>query len=87
MALLHVQSGQSPMTKSRVVYGADNFLDRPKADKELCNLERVGVMLKIICFHLDSLSFRTLSAPFDSDASSILQVNTKPERSKFYMEM
>jgi hypothetical protein len=87
MALLHMQSGQSSMTKSRVVYGAHNFLDKPKTDKELCNLERVGVMLKIIYFYLDSLSFRTLSAPFDSDASSMLQVNTKPERSKFYMEM
>jgi hypothetical protein len=75
------------MTKSRVVYGAHNFLDRLKTDKELCNLERVGLMLKIIYFHLDSLSFRTLSTPFDSDASSILQVNTNPERSKFYMEM
>lgn len=50
MALLHVQSGQSPMTKSRVVYGADNFLDKPKADKELCNLERIGIMLEKIMF-------------------------------------
>jgi hypothetical protein len=38
------------MTKSRVVYGADNFLDRPKADKEFCNLERIGIMLERIMF-------------------------------------